>query len=111
MGDPARAVLFADDRTFNDWFRTLEKAAGVEHQPGRAWYGLRRLNTDLAEDREHDERVLNDITGHVDSATRRRHYQERERPKIRRRTAQLRHQLQTEVLSDSGPGGDDEEAA
>jgi hypothetical protein len=34
-------------RTLLDYFHSLEELAGVPHVPGRAWYGLRRLWTDL----------------------------------------------------------------
>jgi hypothetical protein len=34
-------------RTLLDHFHALEDLAGVEHQEGRAWYGLRRLWADL----------------------------------------------------------------
>lgn len=109
--DPSRAMKPADDHTIRDWFLKLEELAGVAHERDRAWYGLRRLGTDIAEDEENDQRVLNALTGHVDSATRRRHYQERERPKIRGQAARLRHRLRTEVLAEPGAEGDDEEAA
>lgn len=96
--DPVRAATPVDDRTLNDWFLELERIAGVTHVPGRAWYGLRRLGSDIAEDHEADARVLNDLTGHVDSTMRQRVYQERKREKIQARVAHLRHRLRTEVL-------------
>jgi hypothetical protein len=45
--------------------------------------GIRRKATDVYEDYESDERVLNDQTGHRNSETRRNAYQEREREEIR----------------------------
>lgn len=77
----------------------------MPHQPGRAWHGLRRLGSDIAEDHETDERVLNDLTGH--STIRRRVYQDRERPRIKGRAARLRHRLRTEVLAGPRPDGDE----
>jgi hypothetical protein len=56
--------------------------AGIEPVKGRGWYGVRRTATDLAEDVEQDDRVLNSLTGHQDSATRRKFYQQRNRPEI-----------------------------
>lgn len=52
-------------------FIALEKAAGVESISGRGWYGVRRVAADLAENFETDERVLNALTGHDHSSTRR----------------------------------------
>ncbi len=71
-------------------FCELEKVAGVPHVAGRGWYGVRRTATDLAEDIEKDERILNSISGHSDSATRRGIYQEAERPDVLRRAAHIR---------------------
>jgi integrase len=66
----------------NDFFHELERLAGVEPVPGRGWYGIRRRATDVYEDYEKDERVLNDQTGHKKSETRREVYQERDREAI-----------------------------
>jgi hypothetical protein len=79
-------------------FRTLEGLAGVPHVPGRGWYGVRRVATDLAEDFEQDERVLNSLTGHKDSTTRRLVYQDRERPQVLARAAELREQMRTAAV-------------
>jgi hypothetical protein len=57
---------------------------------GRGWYGVRRIAADAAEDIEKDERVLNSITGHRDSYTRRMVYQDRERPEVLRQAARTR---------------------
>lgn len=35
-------------RTLLDYFHDLEEIAGVDHIPGRGWYGLRRLWSDLS---------------------------------------------------------------
>lgn len=63
-------------------FHQLEEIAEVTSVKGRGWYGVRRIATDAAEDVQKDERVLNSITGHRDSSTRRLVYQDRERPEV-----------------------------
>jgi integrase len=65
-----------------EMFHDVERFAGIEPVKGRGWYGVRRTATDLAEDVEQDERVLNSLTGHRDSETRRNFYQQRNRPEI-----------------------------
>jgi len=76
-----------------DMFRALERAAGVEHQPGRSFYGLRRQATDLAPEFEQDARVLNRLTGHLDSATRERVYQDPQNELVRARAAKARREM------------------
>jgi hypothetical protein len=78
-------------------FRTLEAIAGVKSQKGRGWNGVRRIATDVAEDFEKDERVLNAMTGHRDSATRRLVYQERHRPEVLRKAALTRAAIRRET--------------
>lgn len=87
-------------------FHQLESVAGVTTVAGRGWYGVRRVATDLAEDFETDERVLNSLTGHRDSSTRRLVYQNRERPEVLNRASVTRMTLrgQTDaVLVQSEP--------
>jgi integrase len=74
-------------------FHDLERIAGVTAMKGRGWYGVRRRATDLAEDQETDERVLNSITGHRNSDTRRLVYQESERPEVLARAAITRSRV------------------
>jgi integrase len=74
-------------------FLRLEEAAGVEHIDGRVFYGLRRVATGLAADLETDDRVLSRLTGHHDSQTRERIYQNREREETEARTARSRREL------------------
>jgi hypothetical protein len=74
-------------------FHDLEGIAKVASVPGRGWYGVRRIATDVGEDFEKDERVLNSISGHTDSATRRQVYQERERPSVLRQAAITRDRI------------------
>lgn len=76
-----------------DLFRKLEEIADVTSVPGRGWYGIRRRATDVYEDYETDERVLNDQTGHRSSDTRREVYQEKEREEIRAKSARTRRRV------------------
>ena len=78
-----------------DMFRALEKAAGVGHQPGRSFYGLRRQATDLAPEFEQDARVLNRLTGHLESAMRERVYQDPQNEVVRARAAKARRQMRS----------------
>lgn len=73
------------------WAR-LEKAAGVKPVPGRKWYGLRRLQSDRAEDVETDKRVLNIQGGWTRTETRER-YQEQGRMDLREKAAQVRRKI------------------
>jgi integrase len=88
--------------TLRDLFANLEAIAGVEHQPGRAFYGLRRQATDLAPEFEQDARVLNRLTGHADSATRERVYQDPQNERVRARAAEARRRMRT-FLSERNP--------
>ena len=82
-------------RALTDLFHELERVAKVEPIEGRAWYGIRRRATDLYEDYEKDERVLNDQTGHKRSDTRREVYQERDRAAIRAKSAETRRRVRS----------------
>jgi hypothetical protein len=73
-------------------FRELEQLAGVEHVPGRAWYGIRRVTTDIAPAFTSDERVLDNLSSN-DEETRRRYYQDREAPRFRQQAAAVRDQV------------------
>jgi hypothetical protein len=90
--------MHIDKRTLNDLFHELERIAGVEPVPGRGWYGIRRRATDVYEDFEKDERVLNDQTGHKKSETRREVYQERDRETIRAKSAATRRRVRSEAF-------------
>jgi integrase len=76
-----------------DMFRALEKLAGVEHQPGRSLYGLRRQATDLAPEFAQDAGVLNRLSGHLDSATRERIYQDPMNEVVLARAAKARRDM------------------
>lgn len=74
-------------------FRTLEQAAGVEHRPSRAFYGLRRQATDLAPEFQGDARVLNRLSGHRSSQMREQ-CQDPENERLWARAAGTRRDLQ-----------------
>lgn len=77
-------------------WRKLEQIAGVPHIPQRGHYGMRRLSTDLAEDVETDDRVLNETSGHTDTATRRK-YQEQGRTEVAERSREVRERIRPKV--------------
>jgi hypothetical protein len=81
------------DHTLRERFRELEGIAGVEHRKGRAFYGLRRQATDLAPEFAQDAQVLNRISGHSDSATRERIYQDPQNERVRARAAEARRNV------------------
>ncbi len=74
-------------------FRRLEEVAGVSRIKDRGWYGVRRVATDVAEDLVRDERVLNSLTGHRDSTTRRMIYQDHERKEVLVEAAKVRRAI------------------
>ncbi len=94
-----------------DLFHKLEEIADVPSIPGRGWYGIRRRATDVYEDYETDERVLNDQTGHRSSDTRREVYQEKEREEIRAKSARTRRRVREAAFGRraDAPAGDEEE--
>lgn len=63
--------------------------------PGRGLYGFRRKATDVYEDYEPGERVLNDQTGRRNSDTRREVYQEKQREEVRARSAETRRRVRS----------------
>jgi integrase len=97
-------------QAMRDLFEDLERIAGVEHQRGRSFYGLRRQATDLAPEFEQDARVLNSISGHADSATREQVYQDKENERVRARAAKTRRSMRQFLMGD-GPGQDEGLAA
>lgn len=90
--------LHLQPRTLRGMFERLEQAAGVDHVPGRGFYGLRRVATDLAADLEQDDRVLNRLTGHRDSDTRKRIYQDREHAATSAQAARTRRNLRQQIV-------------
>jgi hypothetical protein len=85
-----------------DMFRKLEEDAGVEHQPGRSFYGLRRQSTDLAPEFAQDARVLNRLTGHLDSSTRERIYQDPQNELVRARASKARRDMRQYLRGENG---------
>ena len=65
---------------------------------------MRRVASDQAEDVEHDERVLNSITGHRDSTTRRLVYQDRDRPEVLKKAAITRTKVRRGEVNEPGAG-------
>lgn len=84
-------------------FRALEARAGVEHRPGRGFYGIRRMATDLAPEFTSDSRVLNRLTGHLNSETRERVYQDRAHELVRARAATVRRDMRRYLNSQGCP--------
>ena len=82
-------------------FRELERIARVSEMRGRGWYGVRRIAADVAEDVEQDERVLNSITGHRDSTTRRLVYQDRQRPAVLNKAAATRNLVRQKAVAEA----------
>ena len=74
-------------------FCEVERLAGVQNREDRAFYGLRRQATDLAPEFAQDARVLNRLTGHLDSATRERVYQDPHNERVQARAAQVRREM------------------
>jgi integrase len=80
-------------------FHDLERAAGITPVPGRGWYGLRRIASDLAEDHETDGRALNAITGHTSDDMRRNVYQARRRAKVLARASTARQAARNQAIA------------
>jgi hypothetical protein len=59
-----RYLLPISRRTLLDYFHKLEEIASVSHVPGRGWYGLRRLWTDLGEEHVKSSRGRELLSGH-----------------------------------------------
>lgn len=89
----------AKSTAIRDEFREMEELAGIEHEEGRSFYGLRRQATDLAPEFEGDARVLNRLTGHLDSSTRKRVYQDRQNDRVRARAAEARRSMRQYLAS------------
>lgn len=94
-------------KSLRDMFAKLEDLAGVDHVPGRALYGLRRQGADLAQDFESDDRMLDRLTGHLDSETRKRIYQHRTSDQLRARAAVTRRDMRRHLRELAGTGEDE----
>lgn len=76
------------------WFKSLEKLAGIQHVPGRAWYGVRRITTDLAPAYTTDSRVLDALGGwSKGSKMREQIYQDEQREDVARAAADTRYRM------------------
>lgn len=84
---------YLSDWTLRGLFKALEVIAGVAHKQGRALYGLRRQATDLAPEFANDAQVLNRISGHADSTTRERIYQDPNNERVRAKAAEARRSM------------------
>lgn len=73
-------------------WKKLQEVAGVEEVKGRNWYGLRRRQTDDAEDTESDARVLNRLGGWKHTGTR-EGYQEEGRVEVDLAARDAREQI------------------
>jgi integrase len=89
--------------SLRDMFVAVEAVAGVEHQQGRSFYGLRRQATDLAPEFAQDARVLNRLTGHTDSTTRERVYQDPQNERVRARAAEARRSMRNYLRETERP--------
>lgn len=93
-------------RTLTDMFHALETVACVVSVEGRGWYGIRRKATDVYEDYESDERVLNSVARHSSSDTRRKKYQQRNRDLILAKTAVTRRRVRAVAFGHATANGD-----
>ena len=91
------------EKSIRKMFAELEEVAGVEHRPGRALYGLRRQAADLAPKFDQDSRVLNRLSGHLDSATREQIYQDQHDDPVRARAADARRRMRQHLRDAVGP--------
>ena len=64
-------------------------------------------STDLAPEFASDARVLNRLSGHLDSATRERVYQEKENRRVRARAAETRQRMRQYLREPDRPDLDD----
>lgn len=99
-----RGVKALTDDGLAGIFRKWEEVAGVSHEPGRGWYGLRRIGADRTADETSDARVLNFIRGHRNSSTREGYQNDRDL-NVRKSAAAVR-EAKRRMLSepDSEPG-------
>jgi len=86
-----------------DVFRSFEAACSVEHMPGRSFYGLRRALTDAAPHYTSDSRELDRISGHEDSGTREKIYQDRFREEYREGAAEARRAMRLDLTAGRKP--------
>ena len=95
-----RAVRAPLSYPLREMFVAVEAIAGVQHVERRSFYGLRRQATDLAPEFAQDARVLNHLTGHADSRTRERIYQDPNNERVRARAAEARRSMRNYLRGD-----------
>jgi hypothetical protein len=81
---------------------------GITRVKGRAWYGLRRVMSDLAEDVETDSRALRQITGWKDDSTRRRYQKKKDKVAMKKAAVargKIRELVMGEESKPNGNGG------
>lgn len=108
-GKSARGTVRADPTSMDsgslsDLLHAYTDTIGIARVEGRAWYGLRRIMADMAEEVEKDTSVLREITNWKDEATRRRYLKKRN-PKKRMKAAVTRGKIR-QLLIDGGHAGD-----
>lgn len=86
-------------------FHELEELAGVQPQPGRGWYGLRRKATDVARRHTTDAKVLNAQGGWKDSRTRETIYQDPDNAEISIEAARVRREARLGLGRTTPPAG------
>lgn len=94
----------AGEKALRDLFVRLAQHAGVGHVHGRAFYGLRRMETDVAAAVEPDPEVLNGISGHLHTETQGRVYHDpkRKRERTGARAAVSRWNLRKAIAETGG---------
>ena len=72
-----------DRSSIDDWFLAAEALAGVEHVPGRSWYGLRRALLDAAAEEGISPEGMQEHGGWSDIQVPQQIYRDKERRKAR----------------------------
>jgi hypothetical protein len=97
----------ANRRTFLTFFHDLEDRAGVEQVPGRGWYGIRRVATDLARRHTTDEQVRDALGGWGGgSDVRSDVYMTRNHPDVLREAAEVRRKVRGVTVGAEPPPPD-----
>jgi len=99
------------DRTaMRELFRELEDQAGIKHQRGRGWYGLRRVATDVTRRHTSDERVRDAMGGWTPgSPVRESVYMDGQDPEVLAEAARVRRFIRGYVETGTENAGADGE--
>ena len=92
------------------WIK-FESAIGIDHAPGRSFYGLRRGLTDTAKDFSANPRALNNLTGHSEPGTRESHYVDQEREEDQAEAAVIRRRMRLSLARKKQSEDDDSRAS